>query len=147
MRNGRPRRRYRCVGAVIGRACLVVVAAVLAGASAAPAPRQTVGLVDLVRNAQSYRGRTIRTCGQRLVPGDSVWHLILPLGRHGARLLVVPSHDRPSLDRNGCITGRIARRDGSTGLGEPGEPGVVADDIVDYTWFLHERPAARSPRR
>jgi hypothetical protein len=121
-------------------AAIAVTAASIGCATVATPPPRTIGLVDLIRNAESYRGQTVRTCAQRLEPGDSVWHLILPQGRHGARLLVVPSGDRPVLDRDGCIVGRIARRDGSIGLGPPGEPGIVADDIADYTWFLHERP-------
>lgn len=132
-------RRLNAIAAAVG-----AFGCTSAGAQSPP----TIGLVALIENVESYRGQIVRTCGQRIEPGDSAWHLILPLGRHGARLLVISSGERPILDANGCIVGRIARRDGSTSSGPPGEPGVVADDIVDYTWFLHERPIVdrRDPR-
>ncbi|MDP8994588.1 MAG: hypothetical protein M3N07_06375 [Pseudomonadota bacterium] len=64
---------------------------------------------------------------------------------HGyPKVLVVP-HDAqpPRLDRDGCITGRIAARNGALTLPTPRT--VLTDDSpVDRDWYLHaQRPAQR----
>ena len=111
-------------------------------ASAPHAEIPTIDLVELIGNIESLRGQTVRTCGEGVLQNGPVWELVRPIGRHGARLLINPCEGRPVRDAEGCIAGRIARRDGSLELNQAVDDtsiAVAADNLANYGWFLHEQ--------
>lgn len=119
---------------------------------ATPQP-ETVPLHILARNIDSYRGRTVRTCGEwngamREADGTLLarqLNRIDPTSPHGwgAVVFVAPcSGARPPLS-DGCINGRIAREDGS--LNDPERIEVVSHRIGSSEWWLH--PQCRAPGR
>ena len=85
----------------------------------------TLSLLEVASSAETYKGRTIRTCGpkyQQRLPGSSdVWELVQPqaVGYHPASVLVIPCrHRTPRRTAAGkCVTGRVAALDAS--LREP----------------------------
>jgi len=130
---------------------LTVGTAAAAYASASvPFRGETVPLVSLARDPEAWRGREVRTCGPEF-HGDSkegVWELARPSvsGYHPAIVRVLGCADAaPARDSGGCVSGRIARRDGSIEPLEDGEPRVISSDIVSYDWYLHAQCPA--PRR
>jgi hypothetical protein len=125
----------------------VLIALIAAGASigctslARPFPPPTIDMVQLIQHIRSYRGQSVRTCGERLVHSEDAWDLQRPsgLGYHGAHMRIVACGARPVLDGESCITGRIARRDGSVGEDGPEGEGIMTSEVINYTWYLHER--------
>jgi hypothetical protein len=112
-----------------------------------------MALPDLVRDIGLRRGETIRVCGGRWVEprrtedGRLVaWTLSQPGEppyRFPISVLVAPcGEERPKLDR-GCITGRIAREDGSQTL--PENIFVGSHGLVSEEWWLHPQ-CTRAPR-
>lgn len=124
-------------------------AAAYAGASA-PLQGETVPLVSLARDPEAWRGREVRTCGPEF-SGDSkegVWELARPKvsGYHPAIVRVVGCAGvAPVRDSGGCLSGRVARRNGSIEPVAEGEPQVVSSAIMSYDWYLHAQCPA--PRR
>jgi len=139
----------------MARSWIMVVGMAAMGCASVRAsqPVQTIDAVtmarDLVDNAQTYRGRMIRVCGAATFERwrDSEWILAMPRasGYHPAEVHVLSCGQvRPRRDSEGCITGRIARRDGSLTPLAPDEPRIVSSSIVSYEWFLHARcPSGR----
>jgi hypothetical protein len=103
--------------------------------------------VDHTYDVQRYRGRTIRVCG-RLAQIEGRWaveHVSLPgeVYFHGPPAVFVLSctGQSPRLEHDGCLTGRIARQDGS--LRPPAQPTDMGDAPYDYDWFLHPQCPSR----
>lgn len=110
--------------------------------SAPTAQVETVQLVDLASNMEAYRGRSVRTCAPRIsrLNEPLEWQLTGPgrTVRHGAGVLVVACDRNWSPAPHGsCVTGRVARRDGSIEPLKEGESIIVSSDTIDYTWYLH----------
>jgi hypothetical protein len=122
----------------------VFFCAVAACRTVTPAPSPdapTLMLEDYAFNLSPHHGETVRVCG-RIVQVRSHWAIehVRQEGElffHGAPAIFLAwSGSRaPRLDRNGCITGRIAREDGS--LVPPVQPTNTSDAPYDYDWFLH----------
>ncbi len=130
------------VGATVLTACTTAGPAEVNGTGSI----ETVDLIELATNIESYRGRTIRTCGASFERGrpDDDWYLAQPAGRHAARIIVLPcGESRPIIDRRNCITGRIARRDGSLQPLVEGEERWVSSSTMSFTWLLHPQCPAR----
>ena len=94
---------------------------------------------------ERYQGRTVRVCG-RLTERESRW-AVEYVPRQGdfffhgypAVLVAGCAGAAPRLDRDGCLTGRIAAADGSLVL--PSR--VEWDDMpVSRDWFLHAQCSA-----
>ncbi|HEY0012851.1 MAG TPA: hypothetical protein VGB79_08370 [Allosphingosinicella sp.] len=92
-----------------------------------------------------HKGRTVRVCG-RLTERESRW-AVEYVPRQGdyffhgypAVLIAGCAGSAPRLDRDGCLTGRIAAVDGS--LAPP--PRRLHDDMpIDRDWFLHAQCSA-----
>ena len=136
----------------IGRLALAPVwITVACAAGAAPPAAPTVPLVQLATNIEDYRGQTVRTCGRRLVrtDGQRVWQLSVPraFGHHPAGVLVLPCGElRPPAGDESCVTGRVARRDGSTEPTQEGQLRIVSSAVINHNWYLHAQctPAAGS---
>jgi hypothetical protein len=138
------------------RAAAAALASTLAACAAQLAqPAETVRLLVLAVNPERYGGRIVRTCGPsfRAAPeGRAEWTLTTSMAgsRHPAGIRILSCGSQPRPDRNGCITGRIARRDGSAA--PEGEADVVSSAAISSVWFLHAGCGARSagasaPRR
>jgi hypothetical protein len=106
----------------------------------------TIPLHVLARTIGDYRGRTVRTCGTDLQASQGangrVNYGILsasdPASRHNLQASVHVAScggERPRLDPGGCVTGRVAREDGS--LREPDAVMVSSHAVVDNEWRLH----------
>lgn len=102
-----------------------------------------VPLPLLAQTIAEFRGQTLRSCGpifQRVPDGRAEWTLAtqVPGSRHPAGVRVLPcGRSAPRVDASGCITGTIARSDGSTTL--EGAPGTVSSAALSSVWFLHEQ--------
>jgi hypothetical protein len=123
---------------VFGQTALVLAACATTRASA---PVETIPLIHLATHIEDYRGHTVRTCGpefHRAADGRPEWLLTVPgaFGHHpaGVRIVSCPTQSART-DRHGCITGRIARADGSVSLA--GDPGPVSSAVISGVWFLH----------
>ena len=108
----------------------------------------TLAIEDFAFDVERHRGRTVRACG-RLVQIESRWaveHVPRPgeVYFHGApAVFLVPCAGQPPrLDSDGCITGQVARQDGS--LAAPAQRTDMGDAPYDYDWFLH--PQCRAQR-
>lgn len=89
---------------------------------------------------QQYRGRTVRVCGRaaqhvsrfavEYIPkaGDTFFH------GYPAVLVVPCDGEEPRLDRDNCLTGRVAAADGSM---NPPARNIHDDRPVDRDWFVH----------
>lgn len=136
-------RRFALAGALAAAAGIGLTACQVGG-RAATAGAEKHGVEYLAYNIERHKGQTIRTCGSLMVQSGQ-WRIEAApseqLGTlHGrpAVLIVACPGERPSLDGASCITGRVARRDGSLSypLGAP----IAADDVpTNYEWFLHPR--------
>ena len=113
----------------------------------------TIPLHLLPRVIRNYRGRVIRTCGERLSPvwkgeTDQVvgWNLLAqnPDSRFDYMMVgveIAPCGSRRPRLIDGCISGRVAREDGS--LDEP-ETSIVTSHLdMDSNWSLHPICTAR----
>jgi len=108
----------------IHRRCAIVTAAVLVAACQTvermhSASVPTLAIEDHAFNVRRYVGRTVRVCG-RVVADESEWAVQRVPGPgefyfHGLpAVLVMPCGAAPPrLDADGCITGRIASRNGA----------------------------------
>lgn len=102
---------------------------------------------QLARNIETYKGQILRVCGRLLKEeGNTLWEIraVADPHPHGAGVKVVPcAGAKPQRPKKGCMTGHIARRDGSL---EPqaGGPVMVTDAIESYVWFLHPQCPAVS---
>jgi hypothetical protein len=130
-----------CAGALGSAAC-----AVTTRQTAVP----TIPLLQTVNEAERLQGQVIRTCGthfRRAFQNSRIWELVTPkaVGWHPARIQVLPcgSND-PVPDSQNCITGQIARFDGSSRKRIPSDPIIVADPGNNPEWFLHAQcPSTR----
>jgi hypothetical protein len=106
----------------------------------------TVPLHVLARTIADYKGRTVRTCGTKLqaargTDGKVAYGILSardPASRHNLQASVHVAScggERPRLDPGGCVTGRVAREDGS--LDEPDAVLVSSHAVVDNEWRLH----------
>ena len=141
------------VSLAVAAAC----AAVAACAHAAPEPAgqavEAIPLLDLVRNIKQLRGETVRVC-------DGAWSSTRRtengrvLGWMYSNYTETPRRSqvslqvaaacgtkRPRLER-GCLTGRIAREDGSLTLSDTAVVG--SHGIANYEWWLHPQCAPSS---
>lgn len=131
---------------------LVTAAALLAAACQTQGRAGSPGLSTLTGNQYGYgierhKGQSVRVCG-RLTERESRWAVeYVPrqgdVFFHGnpAVLIAGCAGAAPRLDRDGCLTGRIAAVDGS--LSPP--PRRLHDDMpIDRDWFLHPQCPARS---
>jgi hypothetical protein len=120
--------------------------------AAADSITPTVPLHDLARTIGDYKGRTVRTCGTELqairgTDGTVAYGILSardPASRHNLQASVHIAScggQSPRLDPAGCITGRVAREDGS--LQEPDAVMVSSHAVVDNEWILH--PQCRRP--
>ena len=120
-------------------------------AIASPVP--TVPLHVLARTVADFRGQTVRTCGPELQAGRwpngevAYWSMRAkdPISRHnniysGVHIASCGG-ERPPVDTDGCVTGRVAREDGS--LEAPTEVIIGSHEIVSFEWILH--PQCRRP--
>ena len=129
--------------------CGLAALMMLAGcAPVSPAPEQpqavrTIPIPQLAREIDRHRGEIVRTCGEQLEPtvnaqGDILrWELSTrdSITRFPASVVVAACNGGQPPIENGCVTGRVAREDGS--LEEP-ERWIVTDhEIVNYEWWLH----------
>jgi len=97
------------------------------------------------RGPLSFKGRMVRVCRGRLTPVTPAslhrWELSGPETTYpyGAIVLVQTcGAARPQLDREGCLTGRVARADGSVRERAAGENEVMtAGTTISHTWYLH----------
>ena len=107
---------------------------------------QTVHLTELARNVGNYTGQTVRVCGGRwrgsMTRPDGThrgWILSKvdpsgPRGPHVTSVYVACRTPRPRLV-DGCLTGRIAREDGSQ---TPSETVTVSSHVTaSREWWLH----------
>ncbi|HZF96011.1 MAG TPA: hypothetical protein VEZ20_14205 [Allosphingosinicella sp.] len=130
---------------------LVAVAALLAAACQTQGRAGSPGLPTLSGTQYGYgierhTGQTVEVCG-RLTERESRWAVeYIPREDdfffHGypAVLIAGCAGAAPRLDRDGCLTGRIAAADGSLVL--PSQR--VWDDMpVSRDWFLHPICSAR----
>ena len=110
----------------------------------------TLAIEDQEFNLRRYIGRTVRVCG-RVVREQSHWGVarIPPPEEfyfHGPPTVLVMTctPEAPSLDRDGCLIGRIAAEDGALTLAP--RRSVRSDDSpIDRDWFLHPRCATPNP--
>lgn len=103
---------------------------------------EAVPLVNLAKNIDSYSGQTVRTCGSELIPWKppSEWQLKVASGRHGAGVLVLAcKHLSRVKNSETCLSGRIARRDGSLRKYAIGEERVISSGTYNYEWYLHQQ--------
>lgn len=129
-------------------AAVAIVAAAACATSVLPAGGETVPLLTLALDPEAWRGREVRTCGPTFQghPAENMWQLSMPHGRHGAGILVPGcAGAAPKRDSKGCVSGRIARRDGSIEPTREGEPQTISSAMISHDWFLH--PQCRAPRR
>jgi hypothetical protein len=134
-------------------AAVAIAAAAACATSVLPPEGETVPLLTLAKDPEAWRGREVRTCGPDF-RGDrkqGVWELSRSSvsGYHPAIVRILGcGKSAPKRDRNGCVVGRIARRDGSIEPLREGEPRIVSSAIVSYDWYLHARcPASRRAAR
>lgn len=98
-------------------------------------------------NPENYRGRVIRTCGEKLEThedaGRKSWTLSAPraFGHHPATVNIFPCEsEEPTLDDKSCITGRVALSDGSLDIGDE----IIVGDPGDANpWRLHAQCRAK----
>jgi hypothetical protein len=113
---------------------------------------ETIPLHVLARDIESYRGQAVRTCGRwrgalRSAEGQvRAWHLsrIDPTSPHGftASVLVPECRGRRPRLTDGCISGRVAREDGTLDMPD----GVLVTDhlIISYEWWIHPQCEAQA---
>ena len=119
-----------------------------AGGRAGPTRGETHSVEYLAFNIERHKGQTIRTCGSLVAQGGQ-WRVeaepSAQLGTlHGRPAVLIAScpNGAPSLDADRCISGRVARRDGS--LSYPPGRSVAVDDVpTNYEWLLHARCSSR----
>jgi hypothetical protein len=113
---------------------------------------ETVPLIDLATHMQDYRGRVVRTCGPSFsedLPGRE-WTLAIPraFGHHPAGVRILGCNSAaPAPDGGTCVTGRVARRDGSIAPYRDGEVRIVSSAAISGNWFMHSACPARRARR
>lgn len=131
---------------------LLLVAAAGAGAAAgcvaleAGKAAPTLPILEVAARAEKYRGEVVRTCGPEYKPylkdPDDIWALMKPaaIGYHPAYVLVVPCPGSTPISTNKgrCITGKVARLDGSLTVPAP-QPIVVRSAPISEPWYVHEQ--------
>lgn len=138
------------VQTVIFLAAGAAVTAAACATAGAPPRDETVPLLTLAKDPEAWRGREVRTCGPTFQghPAEGEWQLSMPRsgGRHLAGIYVLGCAEAaPEPDLNGCVSGRIARRDGSIEPTQEGQAVTVSSDTISYDWYLHAQ--CRAPRR
>jgi|GEM_PF-2950879 len=106
---------------------------------------ETVPLHVLARNIGDYRGQIVRTCGGRPSPVRSPdgeireWELRVtdPTSEHRFTAFVIVPSCNGQMPRlvDGCVTGRVAREDGS--LDPPTSMSVISHFIGSDEWWIH----------
>ena len=116
-------------------------------AAVVPDAAQTLSVVEFSKAPESYRGQTLRVCGEQLKDlgvDEPRWTLFTPqaFGYHPAMVAVLPCPGRrPTADSRMCMIGRIARRDGSLEL--PPSDQIVVKGLGDSSpWYLHAQCSA-----
>ena len=115
---------------------------------------ETVSLYVLAANMGRYKGQTVRVCGRWRDPpprraravAQSSWSLTAPnppgtVRPHVYVVGVTPCRGKRPRLTNGCLTGRIARENGSLDL--PEDILIASHVTGSYEWFLHPQCAAR----
>lgn len=124
----------------------ILVAGCRTGDNSAASPPPTLDVDANGYRIERYPGQTVRVCG-RLTQNEGR-HAVEYVPRpgevffHGPPVvLLAPCAGRaPRLDRNGCLTGRVAAIDGSM---RPPPQNLHDDSPVSRDWFLHVRCPAR----
>lgn len=107
---------------------------------------RTLPILELATAAEKYRGEVVRTCGPEYKPylkdTDDIWAVMKPaaIGYHTAYVLVVPcpgSTPKPT-SKGRCITGKVARLDGSLTVPAP-QLIVVRSAPMSEPWYVHEQ--------
>ena len=136
------RMRHAVPPCAMGAAILLLVSACQTRAGAAENQAPQLAVTDHEFQVRRHVGQTVRVCG-RLTQYEGDWavqHVPAPGETyfHGYPAVLVKGcgATAPRLDPGGCITGRVAARDG--GLTLPAARVVVADDSpIDRDWLLH----------
>jgi hypothetical protein len=131
-----------CLAAAILVAAASGLGACRTGPAPAPAEIPTLAVENYEYGIRRFVGQSVRVCG-RIMRYESEWG-VQRVGEAGEiyfhtppTVLIVPCGAAPPrLDSDGCITGRVAARDGRLEL--PAPRTVLQDDSpVDREWFLH----------
>jgi|GEM_PF-7062039 len=125
----------------------LLAAACVAAQSAGDAARvETVALAQLAAEPEQWRGQTVRTCGSSFQGrvADGEWQLSTGVaGRHPTGIRVLGCGGAaPARDADGCLSGRIARRDGRIEPTAEGQPRVVSSATISSEWYLHAQCTA-----
>lgn len=130
---------------------LSLIVGIICVACVARLPKQDpsrVSLLKIATDPEAYKGRSVRICGtsfRRALDGSRKWELIQSnaVGYHPAIVRVLPcdSHD-PLPDSDSCLTGRIARQDGSLTEFKP-DYIVVSSSPDSQPWYLHAQCRVR----
>jgi hypothetical protein len=141
---------------VAAAACTGELASTVAVPDAPPDPAvATLSVAEFARTAEHLKGRTVRVCGGRLSP---YWDAERrPIGWFVAQSSVAGYHPaivnigscgaaKPKLEAAKCLTGRVARPDGS--LNTDNWNAVITSSVENRNWYLHplQCRAAPSPR-
>ena len=127
----------------------VAVAASAAGCRTMSGPLDAAPAIEvgelarrLVSEPDEFKGRIIRACAGRIEPLDARHSIMMSVDDpypHGANVRVMNCGETPpTLDAQGCLRGRIARRDGSVDGPTPaGELNYTTSAIQSGVWYLH----------
>lgn len=129
----------------VGTTCALLIACTSIDTDKDTLPIVAAG--QLARQIESYTGKGVRACGSlEKIEGNDLWKLNAPADPHphGAAVYIVPCNgNKPISDRNGCIAGRIALRDGSLDVDQLRGPITMSDAIASHIWYLHAQCPAR----
>jgi hypothetical protein len=122
--------------------------AALVAACATPSPSEpavaTLSVAEFARTAEQLKGRTVRACDGKFYEiydlSDKLigWTFAKSSvqGYHPVHIYIGScGATKPKLDRQGCLTGRVARPDGS--MNRDNWDLTVSSDVANYNWYLH----------
>ena len=139
-----------CLPLSAAGAAVMIISSCAAPIGARGAEIPTLAVENHEFNLRRYVGQNVRVCGRVVREGPHWGVARIPPPEefyfHGPPtvLVIACGAAPPSLDRAGCITGRVAAEDGSLRLAP--RRNVQSDDSpIDRDWFLH--PQCSTPRR
>jgi hypothetical protein len=133
---------FACVASLICIGCFTALSP--------PADKaEPIDINILGYSIEKYRGQTVRICGRLSSLGDGIWSIETienpePFYWHGrpAVFVVACADQDPKLDSDGCLTGRVALKDGSIEI--PQNSQVVRDFTPrNPDWFVHPQCSGR----